>query len=309
MTGLGRNGYSTKIYRNDGDGVFTDIDAPLPGIRYGTAVAWGDYDNDGDLDLLITGESDQSELVARIYRNDGSGIFTDIEAGLPGVWIASVAWGDYNNDGNLDILLTGWAGVDRISRVYRNTGNDSFTDIHASLEGVYYGAAVWGDYDNDGDLDILITGKGANGGVTRLYRNDAADTFSDIHAPFPPLDESAAAWGDYDNDGDLDVILSRTPNSSYYARYWLFRDDAATPTRRLSRQAVSPPRPLTGSSRSPGTRPSTRKRLPPGSVTSLPGSTGRLPDHRGARQTEAPVFAGWQEWATPGCEHSRQCKA
>ena len=233
VTGLGRIGYSTKIYRNDGDGVFTDINAWFPGIRYGTAVAWGDYDNDGDLDLLIAGESVQQELFARIYRNDGSGVFTDIGASLPDLWnYPSVAWGDYNNDGNLDILLTGltgWTAPERISRIYRNNGDGSFADIHASLEGVYYGAAMWGDYDNDGDLDILITGKGANGGVTRLYRNDGADTFSDIHAPFPPLNESAAAWGDSDNDGDLDIILSSTPDYTYYARYWLFRNDASSP--------------------------------------------------------------------------------
>ena len=68
------------------------------------SVAWGDYDNDGDLDVLLTGPS--GGVASRVYRNNG-GTFSDIGAGLPGVSISSVAWGDYDNDGDLDILLTG----------------------------------------------------------------------------------------------------------------------------------------------------------------------------------------------------------
>jgi len=231
LTGGGSKTFITKIYRNDGGGAFTDIGAALPGIRDG-AVAWGDYDNDGDLDLLFTGWSVPNlELIARIYRNDGNGIFTDVGGGLPGVLSGSTAWGDYDNDGDLDILLIGGASIGPISRVYRNNGDNSFTDIYASIEGVYNGTAAWGDYDNDGDLDILITGSGANGGVTRLYRNDGADAFSDTQAPFPPLSESAAAWGDYDNDGDLDIILSNNTDYGDRARYrisWLLRNDVST---------------------------------------------------------------------------------
>ena len=89
--------------------------AGLPGVRDGSG-AWGDYDNDGDLDILLTGDTG-SELISRVYNND-AGSFTDIVAGLPGVDASSVAWGDYDNDGNLDILLTGDTGSETISRVY-----------------------------------------------------------------------------------------------------------------------------------------------------------------------------------------------
>jgi len=96
---------------------FTDIDSGLTGLQYGS-VAWGDYDNDGDLDILLTGLT-TSGSVSKIYRND-SGVFTDINAGLTGVYVSSVSWGDYDNDGDLDILLTGYTGSERISMIYRN---------------------------------------------------------------------------------------------------------------------------------------------------------------------------------------------
>ena len=84
---------------------FTDVGATLQGVRFNN-VAWGDYDNDGDLDILLAGRTNTGSRVSRVYRND-AGIFTDIAAGLTGVDNASVAWGDYDNDGDLDILLTG----------------------------------------------------------------------------------------------------------------------------------------------------------------------------------------------------------
>ncbi len=83
-----------------------------------------------------------------------------------------MAWGDYDNDGDLDILLTGSFGGP-VARVYRNTGG-AFVDIGAGLTGVQNGSVAWGDYDNDGDLDILLTGLRAGGPVAKVYRNTAA---------------------------------------------------------------------------------------------------------------------------------------
>ncbi|MCB0307681.1 MAG: VCBS repeat-containing protein, partial [Calditrichaeota bacterium] len=126
---------------------FVDIGAGLEDLS-GVHAAWGDYDNDGDLDVLTTGVSESELPVSHLYRND-AGSFVDIGAGLPGMYEGSVAWGDYDNDGDLDILFAGLIeGFVRVSRVYRNDAG-SFTDALAGLAGSS-GAASWVDYDNDG---------------------------------------------------------------------------------------------------------------------------------------------------------------
>jgi hypothetical protein len=134
-------------------------------------VAWGDYDNDGRLDFLITGAG-----VSQLWRNMDSG-FTNVPIpGLPGVSFSSVAWGDYDNDGQLDFLLTGTtngsvSGV--ISQLWRNTGS-GFSKTSIALPGVYFSSVAWGDYDNDGRLDFLLTGAtnlAPGGAFSQLWRN------------------------------------------------------------------------------------------------------------------------------------------
>jgi hypothetical protein len=200
----------SKVYRNDAAGsAFTDVGAGLTAVD-SSSVAWGDYDNDGDLDILLTGYTGSTQ-VSKVYRNDGGGTFTDISAALTGVRISSVAWGDYDNDGDLDILLTGWDGGGQVSKVYRNDGTPAspeFTDIAAVLTGVYGGSVAWGDYDSDGDLDILLTGVGAESSVSKVYRNDTPAGFTDIGAGLTDVSWGSAAWGDVDNDDDLDILLT-----------------------------------------------------------------------------------------------------
>jgi hypothetical protein len=149
------------------------------------AAAWGDYDNDGDLDILLAGHSaDLSPKdIARVFRND-DGVFHEIGAELTDVNSGAVAWGDYDNDGDLDILLAG-SQEDHTgsSRVYRNEGVGFFTDIGAGLPGLREGTAAWGDSDNDGDLDILLTGAIDGGRITRIYRNDGAPANTPPTAP------------------------------------------------------------------------------------------------------------------------------
>ncbi len=191
---------------------FTEINTNLPNVGISSA-AWGDYDNDGDLDILLTGYEINIGVYSRVYRNNGNSTFTDIYAGLTPVQVGSVAWGDYDNDGDLDILLTGRTidGV-CISKIYRNNGNSTFTDINAGLTGVCYSSVAWGDYDNDGDLDILLTG--AQGvfpnynQVSKIYRNNGNSTFSSITVGLIAVHDGSVAWGDYDNDGDLDILLT-----------------------------------------------------------------------------------------------------
>jgi hypothetical protein len=206
-----------ELYRNDGSGVFTNIDAGLSG---GGDVAWGDYDNDGDLDILFSN--------GELYRNDGSGVFTNIDAGLPGVYGSAAGWGDYDNDGNLDILLTGDTGSTYIARVYHNNGDGTFSDIGAGLTGVYDGSVAWGDYDNDGNLDVLLAGDTyGDTTVAKVYRNGGGGTFTDIGASITGTLQGSAAWGDYDNDGKLDILLTgwNKPGYNYVAK--VYRNDTA----------------------------------------------------------------------------------
>jgi hypothetical protein len=196
----------SKVYRNDTPSGFTDIGAALTAVR-SSAAAWGDYDNDGDLDILLAGLATDGR-VSKVYRNDGVSGFSDIGAGLTGVSSGSVAWGDVDHDGDLDILLTGHTGVSEVSQVYRNDGSGVFTDIGAALAGVAYGSGAWGDCDNDGDLDIVLTGLMGSTRVSKVYRNDGLGAFTDIGAGLTPVTESAVAWGDAEGDGDLDILLT-----------------------------------------------------------------------------------------------------
>ncbi|MBL7994544.1 VCBS repeat-containing protein [bacterium] len=186
---------------------FTDSGISLSAAIYGS-TQWGDYDNDGDLDILLTGNSGGGIAVSKIYRNDNS-IFTDIAAGLVGVYEGSSAWLDYDNDGDLDVLLAGWNGVTSYCRIYRNDAG-IFTDINAGFfEGSYKSSVASGDYDNDGDLDILI---GWANYDLRLYRNDHG-VFNLVPSTGLSISTNLGgkiAMGDYDRDGDLDVLISGT---------------------------------------------------------------------------------------------------
>ena len=211
---------------------------------------WADYDNDGKLDILIkVRESQQtqgwSRQKAKLYRNLGDGVFKDTNVSLPGLGsefprfganVYDMAWGDYDNDGKLDILLTGAIeGADGSSqlftKVYRNTtstnGSASFEDIGAQIPGLSQAQAAWGDYDNDGKLDILVTGwrqenpQSPGTSVTKIYRNTGngfTDSGAQIDSGAQPNDKflSDAAWGDYDKDGKLDILLTGYSTNNPY---------------------------------------------------------------------------------------------
>jgi hypothetical protein len=204
-----------QLCRNTSAG-FTNIDLGSPVFAYGS-LAWGDYDNDGRLDILLTGYG--SLPFTQVWRNTGNG-FTNINMGLPGVANGSCAWGDYDNDGRLDILLTGLTNrtfplmsSNLISQVWRNTGS-GFTNINAGLPGVYFSSCAWGDYDNDGRMDILLTGatnispaSRPTGIVSQIWRNTGTG-FTNLNADLPGVAKGSCAWGDYDNDSRLDILLS-----------------------------------------------------------------------------------------------------
>jgi hypothetical protein len=181
-------------------------------------LAWGDYDSDGDLDLAMAGMSDGGRI-ARIYRNDGAGNLTwDESQILTGVALASVAWGDYDNDGDLDLLVKGHDGALAKTTLYRNQPLGQLTvATGTSLVGLYSGSADWADWDGDGDLDLLITGSDGSARQTIFYKNQPVGTLtSDGAHGLPAVALSDAVWGDVDNDGDLDLAFTGDGGASGY---------------------------------------------------------------------------------------------
>lgn len=217
VTGETNSGRVANLYRNDGGDNFTWVDAGFTGVSESSA-AWGDYDNDGDQDLLLSGTTNGSVTggLTHLYQNDGLGNFISVSTSLDNISSGSVSWGDFNQDGFLDVLMTGWssgAGYPRMAKIYQNNTTGDFTNISADLEPVLYASSAWGDYDNDGDLDILLTGYELfNVGVAIIYENDNS-TFKKLQDLPDLVYRGSVAWGDFDNDMDLDILVAGEVNS------------------------------------------------------------------------------------------------
>lgn len=202
----GRQGISTKLYKNNRNDRFSQVYAPVVNVYRGD-FDWGDYNNDGVQDLFIIGETDQGKLIAYLYSNNRSPNFRKIPLDIPGFRDGSVEWGDYDRDGDLDLLLVGYSQGSPTSTIYRNDRRNRFTKIKTDFPGIDYGVGKWADFDNDGDLDVILSGNQNSGLVsTSLYRNDNGN-FVYLDIGFVGLKLSDIAWGDYDNDGDNDFVI------------------------------------------------------------------------------------------------------
>jgi enediyne biosynthesis protein E4 len=237
------------LYHNNGDGTFTDVTAKagVAALGWSTSAVWFDYDNDGRLDLFVcrfvdyskeklkfcgdklTGErhycipSIYDPMPCRLFHNNGDGTFTDVskESGI--AQSLAKAWGvvaaDINNDGRMDLYVTN----DTVPNfLFANRGNGKFEEI-AMLAGV--GVNVFGkprsgmgvdagDYDQDGWIDLFEAN--VDHEMFSLYHNDKNEAFSDVALPtgIGEATRLMSGWGlkffDYDNDGDLDLLLANS---------------------------------------------------------------------------------------------------
>lgn len=193
-------GKPNSLWTNNGDGSFGG-QSPFFGTGSTFAVCWGDYDNDGDQDCAV-GNSGQNYL----YINAGGGVFTQsAQFGL--MRTIALAWGDYDLDGDLDMAVgNGILGQDEQNALYVNNGDGSFTPEDQFGMG-QTDSLAWGDCDGDGDLDLAV-GNGGYAGPqqSRLYINNGDGSFTG-RDEFGFADTAAVAWGDCDNDGDLDLAV------------------------------------------------------------------------------------------------------
>lgn len=208
-------GTGPLLFKSNCNGTFTDVSvaAGMPtGADY-WGVAWGDLDNDGDLDAYVTNASSQPNP---LLRNNGNGTFTDIAgsafAALPGS-SAGASWSDIDDDGDLDLFVANRFFGDLTDKLYRNNGNETFTDVTGAA-GVGGGSnrktfmGAWFDYDSDGDQDLWLA---VDFGDDVLYRNNGSGIFTDVSIAAgisEPQHGMGVYFGDINADGCLDVFSS-----------------------------------------------------------------------------------------------------
>ena len=236
--------YYNRLFRNNSDGTFTDVTekAGLAGIGYSMGVAAGDYDNDGFVDLYVTGVNHN-----QLFHNNGDGTFTDVteKAGVSGVipelgkaWAITAGWFDYNNDGLLDLFVVNYLKYDMKTAhrcnyqgfptycspndfegtpniLYRNNGDGTFTDVSEQSHISHYvgkGMGVaFADYDDDGFADIFVSNDTF---PNFLLHNNGNGTFTDVAmlagVAYNENGETVAGMGtdfrDIDNDGRPEIF-------------------------------------------------------------------------------------------------------
>lgn len=208
LTGMGANNQPVSgIYLAQADGSFSKADIRLPQL-VDASVEFGDYNQNGFLDVLISGRDSHGRPITSIYRND-EGQLTDINARLPGIYAGKATWGDANGNGRLDVLITGMSAQGPISRIYINAA-DAFRALPQRFPALHNSDAVWADFDNDGQLDFIISGETAGGMLlSRIYRNMGGLEFMEMPTPgIRPLKNVRIDVGDYDLDGDLDIVMA-----------------------------------------------------------------------------------------------------
>ena len=218
----------------------------FPDLSFGS-VDWGDADRDGDLDLVLMGlGSDVADGSPRpqtqLWLNDGGGGFAEAQADLVGLHDGEAAWGDADGDGIPDLALTGFNSTgDPELLVYLNDGTGPGAGV-LSLTGLGSSDLAWGDWDRDGDPDLLAGGTAGDGGTeTALWVNDNGSFTEAADARLPGIRDGDLAWGDYDNDQDLDIAVAGNDGSQAILQIWentIGRTEAVGPFEQVALEAL-----------------------------------------------------------------------
>lgn len=200
----------------------------IAGFQY-SASAWGDYDGDGDPDLVLSGTDANGQNRTLLYINKEGSLEQDrtVNSELIKVNYGAFDWGDYDNDGDLDLAYTGFfVRESATSGIYKNE-NGVLTEQEGVFEAVGYASLDWGDYDSDGDLDLAVMGKTTAGPYsTKIYKNDDGTMTEDTGLSLLGYANGMLKWIDYDNDGDLDLIITgQTSNNDHKLR--MYENDPA----------------------------------------------------------------------------------
>lgn len=205
------------LFKNNGDGTFSKVTSNpiVEEAAYSLGATWSDYNNDGYQDLFVPNGLNGANS---LYKNEGGARFTKVSTGgIDTDQANSVgsSWGDYDNDGDQDLFVANASNQNNF--LYNNNGDGTFTKVVDGIivndSGHSHGSS-WGDIDNDGDLDLFVTND--QGTVNALYVNNGDGTFykPDITINTDKANSFGTAMSDYDNDGDLDILVG---NHSYEA--------------------------------------------------------------------------------------------
>ncbi len=188
---------ASRLFRRDGPNAFSDVTSATTQGGQVSSGGFGDYDDDGDMDLYLNSPSDGGDN--RLLRNDGGTTFADVTVPPLGSSTGgrTTTWLDFDLDGDLDLSAPGIHS----SRLFRNDGG-TFTNIASDFSVADPGQCMtWADFDRDGDPDAYRT----NGGPGTLARNDGSGVFTSVGTGVNVL-SLQSDWGDFDNDGDLDIF-------------------------------------------------------------------------------------------------------
>ncbi len=245
------------FYDNNGNGTFNQIVAgPVVNDRgYSETCNWGDYDNDGYLDLYVTNSGSPSlggPRVNFLYHNNHDGTFSKVTTGeivTDAFYSRGASWVDYDNDGDIDMFVANERGHNE--NLYRNmlkeNGTATFTKITTGspvADGGNSMSGSWGDVDNDGDLDLVVTNGWPSASFNFFYLNNGNRTFTRVLND--TLVKTAgyhvgSAWGDIDNDGDLDLFIATAygPSASKNLLYKnMLRENGSLSFQRIGTGAI-----------------------------------------------------------------------